>query len=82
MRGVELGRPPIVTLPEVVSVVIWVAVLLELWAEWQYQVKVLGAFVLPVILMLGLALPTGLRAAAVGLDRPAFDAALLFELAE
>ena len=62
MRGVELGRPPIVTLPEVVSVVIWVAVLLELWAEWQYQVKVLGAFVLPVILMLGLALPTGLRA--------------------
>ncbi len=62
MRGVELGRPPIVTLPEVVSVVIWVAVLLELWAEWQYQVKALGAFVLPVILMLGLALPTGLRA--------------------
>lgn len=62
MRGVELGRPPIVTLPEVVSMVIWVAVLLELWAEWQYQVKALGAFVLPVILMLGLALPTGLRA--------------------
>ena len=47
VRGVELGRPPLVTLPEVVSVVIWVAVLLELWAEWQYQVKVLGAFVLP-----------------------------------
>ena len=53
MRGVELGRPPLVTLPEVVSVVIWVAVLLELWAERQYQVNVLGAFVLPVILMLG-----------------------------
>ena len=62
MRAVERGRPPIATLPEVVSVVIWVAVLLELWAEWQYQVKVLGAFVLPVVLMLGLALPTGLRA--------------------
>ena len=62
VRGVELGRPPLVTLPEVVSVVIWAAVLLELWAERQYQVKVLGAFVLPVILMLGLALPTGLRA--------------------
>ena len=62
VRGVELQRPPLVTLPEVVSVVIWAAVLLELWAERQYQVKVLGAFVLPVILMLGLALPTGLRA--------------------
>ena len=61
VRGVELGRPPLVTLPEVVSVVIWVAVLLELWAERQYQIKVLGAFVLPVVLVLGLALPTGLR---------------------
>jgi ABC-type uncharacterized transport system permease subunit len=62
VRGVELGRPPLLTLPEAVSVVIWAAVLLELWAERQYQVKVLGAFVLPVVLMLGLALPTGLRA--------------------
>jgi len=62
VRGVELGRAPILTLPEIVSVVFWVAVLLELWAERQYQVKVLGAFVLPVVLMLGLALPTGLRA--------------------
>ncbi len=61
VRGVELGRLPLVTLPEAVSVVIWVAVLLELWAERQYQIKVLGAFVLPVVLMLGLALPTGLR---------------------
>ena len=62
VRGVELGRPPLVTLPEAISVVIWAAVLLELWAERQYKVKVLGAFVLPVVLMLGLALPTGLRA--------------------
>jgi ABC-type uncharacterized transport system permease subunit len=66
VRGVELGRPPLVTLPEVVSVVIWAAVLLEQWAERQYQVKVLGAFVLPVVLMLGLALPTGLRAFVLG----------------
>jgi ABC-type uncharacterized transport system permease subunit len=51
-----------VTLPEIVSVVIWVAVLLELWAARQYRVKVLGAFVLPVVLVLGLMLPTGLRA--------------------
>src|SRR5215475_967899 len=62
VRAVELGRPPLVTLAEAVSLVIWVAVLLELWAERQYQVKVLGAFVLPVVLILGLALPTGLRA--------------------
>jgi len=66
VRGVELGRPPLVTLPEAVSVVIWVAVLLELWAERQYGIKVLGAFVLPVVLMLGLALPTGLRALVLG----------------
>ena len=50
-RGVELERIPLVTLPEVVSVVIWVVVLLELWAERQYGIKVLGAFVLPVVLI-------------------------------
>jgi cytochrome c-type biogenesis protein CcsB len=61
VRGVELGRPPLATLPEAVSVVIWAAVLLELWAEREYRIKVLGAFVLPVVLLLGLALPTGLR---------------------
>ena len=65
VRGVELGRPPLLTLPEGVSVVIWAAVLLELWAERQYGVKVLGAFVLPVVLMLGLGLPTGLRSLAL-----------------
>lgn len=61
VRGVELRRAPFLTLPEAVSVVIWAAVLLELWAERHYQVKVLGAFMLPVVLMLGLTLPTGLR---------------------
>jgi cytochrome c-type biogenesis protein CcsB len=66
VRGVELGRVPIQTLAETVSVVIWLAVLLELWAERQYGVKVLGAFVMPVVLMLGLALPTGLRALVLG----------------
>ena len=66
VRGIELGRPPLLTLPEAVSVVIWAAVLLELWAERQYRVKVLGAFVLPVVSILGLALPTGLRALVLG----------------
>ncbi|HUG38743.1 MAG TPA: cytochrome c biogenesis protein CcsA [Candidatus Limnocylindrales bacterium] len=61
VRGVELSRIPIFTLPEAVSVVIWVTVLLERWAERQYGVKVLAVFVLPVVVMLGLGLPTGLR---------------------
>ena len=66
VRGVELRRPPLLTLPEAVSLMIWAAVLLELWAERQYQVKALGAFVLPVVLMLGLGLPTGLRVLVLG----------------
>lgn len=65
IRGVELGRLPILTLSEIVSVVIWAAVLLELWAERQYRMRALGAFVLPVVVALGLVLPTGLRALAL-----------------
>ncbi len=61
LRGVELGRVPVLTLAEVVSVVIWVAVFLDLWVERRYGITSIGAFVLPVILALGLGLPTGLR---------------------
>lgn len=50
-RGIELGRPPLGSLPEAVSVAVWVVVLLALWVERQSGVKVLGAFVLPVVLM-------------------------------
>jgi cytochrome c-type biogenesis protein CcsB len=64
VRGAELGRVPVATVPEVVSVVIWGAVLLELWAERRFRMPALAAFVLPVVLMLGLALPTELRALA------------------
>jgi cytochrome c-type biogenesis protein CcsB len=63
VRGVELGRPPLGTLLEAMSVVGWAAVLLTLWAERQYRVKVLGAFVLPVVSIFGIsaaALPPGL----------------------
>jgi ABC-type uncharacterized transport system permease subunit len=60
-RGMELRRIPILSLAEVVSVVIWGAVLFELWVERRYDIRVLSAFVLPVVLALGLALPTGLR---------------------
>jgi len=61
LRGVELGRPPVLTLAEVVSVVIWVAVLVDLVVERRYGITAFGAFVLPVVLALGLGLPTGLR---------------------
>jgi cytochrome c-type biogenesis protein CcsB len=63
VRGVELGRAPLATFPEAVSVVVWAAVLFEMWAERQYGVKVLGAFVLPLVVTLSLssmALPSGL----------------------
>jgi cytochrome c-type biogenesis protein CcsB len=52
VQAMVLGRPPLGTLGEAVSVAVWVVVLLEMWVERQYAVKVLGAFVLPVVLML------------------------------
>ena len=61
LRGVELGRVPVHTLAEGVSIVIWLAVLLGLWIEYRYGITTFGAFFLPVILALGLGLPTGLR---------------------
>src|SRR5437667_8426151 len=50
--AVQTGRPPLGTLPESLSTAIWVVVLLDLWVE--RRVKVLGAFVLPVVLILSL----------------------------
>jgi ABC-type transport system involved in cytochrome c biogenesis permease subunit len=47
LRGVELGRAPVLTLAEVVSVVIWLAVFLDLWVERRYGITTFGAFVLP-----------------------------------
>lgn len=61
MRGVELRRAPALTLAEGVSIVIWLAVLLGLWVEHRYGIGTFGAIFLPVILALGLGLPTGLR---------------------
>lgn len=64
VRGVELARPPLATLAEAVSVLVWAAVLLTLWAERHFGVQVLSAFVLPVVLSLSLstvAVPGGLR---------------------
>src|SRR5437899_4839205 len=53
-RTVEGGRGPFASFPEAVSVSVWAAVLLELWAERQYRIKALGAFVLPVVVVLSI----------------------------
>ncbi len=61
--SVEAGRPPLGTLSDAVSVAVWVAVGLMMWVERHYGVKMLGAFVLPVVLMLSVsavARPLGL----------------------
>src|SRR2546427_10425907 len=46
-RAIELGRPPRASLPEAVSVAVWVVVLLEMWLERRDGLQVLGALVLP-----------------------------------
>jgi cytochrome c-type biogenesis protein CcsB len=51
--AVETGRPPLGNLTEALSAAVWVAVLLEMWLERRHGLKVLGAFALPVILLLG-----------------------------
>src|SRR6266705_332927 len=53
-RAFELGRPPLASLPEAVSVVAWAVELLEMWLERRYGLQVLGAFVLPVALAFSL----------------------------
>jgi ABC-type transport system involved in cytochrome c biogenesis permease subunit len=52
--ALDLGRPPLGSLSEAVSVAVWVVVLLEMWLERRYGLQVLGAFVLPVALAFSL----------------------------
>jgi cytochrome c-type biogenesis protein CcsB len=52
--AVQTGRPPLGTLADSVSMAVWVVVLVELVIERRYDVKVLGAFVLPVVVVLSL----------------------------
>src|SRR5229473_2444782 len=61
LRGIELRRLPVSTLAEMVSLLIWAVILLDFWVERQRRIRPLSAFVLPVVLALGLGLPTGLR---------------------
>ena len=61
LRGIELRRLPVSTLAEMISLLIWAVILLDFWVERHRRVRPLSAFVLPVVLALGLGLPTGLR---------------------
>jgi ABC-type uncharacterized transport system permease subunit len=67
-RTVERGQPPFGSFPEANSVAVWASVLLLLWAERQYAMKVLGAFVLPVVVVLSvwrsMVMPAALQAIA------------------
>jgi cytochrome c-type biogenesis protein CcsB len=54
LRAVELGAPPLGTLPDAISVGVWGIVLLEVLIEQRTGVRVLGAFVLPVVVVLSL----------------------------
>jgi ABC-type transport system involved in cytochrome c biogenesis permease subunit len=61
LRGIELQRLPFTTMAEMISLVIWAVILLDFWVERRHRIRPLSAFVLPVVLALGLGLPTGLR---------------------
>ena len=71
--AIEVGRPPLGTLANAVSVVVWVVVLLEMLVERQSGVTVLGAFVMPVVVMLSLkasvARPASLATAYMSVTR-------------
>jgi cytochrome c-type biogenesis protein CcsB len=69
LQVAQIGGPPFATLSQAVSVAVWVVVLLEMWIERQYDVKVLGAFVLPVVVMLSV--PTLVRSLALAQIGPA-----------
>jgi ABC-type uncharacterized transport system permease subunit len=65
LRWVEHGRPPVTSLAEALSLVIWAVVGAEILIERRRDLGALRAFVLPVVLTLGLLLPTGLRTLAL-----------------
>ena len=54
VRAVELGAPPLGSLPDAISVGVWVIVAVELMIEQRTGLRVLGAFVLPIVVLLSL----------------------------
>jgi cytochrome c-type biogenesis protein CcsB len=53
-RAIELGAPPLGSLPDAISVAVWVIVLVEVLIERRTGLRVLGAFVLPIVVVLSL----------------------------
>jgi len=54
VRAVELGAPPLGSLSDAISVGVWVIVALELMIEQRTGLRMLGAFVLPIVVLLSL----------------------------
>jgi cytochrome c-type biogenesis protein CcsB len=54
VRALELAAPPLGSLPDALSVAVWGIVLLEVVIEQRTGVRVLGAFVFPIVVLLGL----------------------------
>ena len=54
VRAVELGAPPLGSLSDAISVGVWVVVVLEIMIEQRTGLRVLGAFVLPIVVLLSL----------------------------
>jgi len=54
VRAVELGAPPLGSLSDAISVGVWVVVVVELMIEQRTGLRVLGAFVLPIVVLLSL----------------------------
>jgi cytochrome c-type biogenesis protein CcsB len=53
-RAIELGAPPLGSLPDAISVAVWVIVLVEILIERRTGLRMLGAFVLPIVVVLSL----------------------------
>jgi ABC-type transport system involved in cytochrome c biogenesis permease subunit len=54
LRGLALGRAPVGALHAALSLIVWAAVLVLLWAERRYALRALPAFVLAPVALLGL----------------------------
>src|SRR5262245_66481652 len=50
-RAIELGAPPLGSLPDAISVAVWVIVLVETLIERRTGLRVLGAFALAILVV-------------------------------
>jgi cytochrome c-type biogenesis protein CcsB len=53
-RAIELEAPPLGSLPDAISVAVWGIVLVEMLIERRTGLRVLGAFVLPIVVVMSL----------------------------